>query len=88
MRLRLTPRETGFYELLSRSAANLVTGTNLLAELLSVAPSGRGDVGGMRCLRLRIWHRRASLPSGEVEGARSVGLAGADVEAGAVRCCA
>ena len=34
MRLRLTPRETGFYELLSRSAANLVNGTQLLAQLL------------------------------------------------------
>ena len=44
MRLRLTPRETGFYELLSRSATNLVTGTNLLAELLGAAPSARADI--------------------------------------------
>ena len=44
MRLRLTPRETGFYELLSRSAANLVTGTSLLAELLGADPSGRAEI--------------------------------------------
>ena len=44
MRLRLTPRETGFYELLSRSATNLVTGTNLLAELLGAAPAARSDI--------------------------------------------
>ena len=44
MRLRLTPRETGFYELLSRSARNLVTGTTLLAELLGAEPSGRADI--------------------------------------------
>jgi len=44
VRLRLTPRETGFYELLSRSATNLVTGTNLLAELLGAAPSARADI--------------------------------------------
>ncbi len=44
MRLRLTPRETGFYELLSRSAANLVTGTSLLAELLGADASGRADI--------------------------------------------
>ncbi len=44
MRLRLTPRETGFYELLARSATNLVTGTNLLAELLGAAPSARADI--------------------------------------------
>ena len=44
MRLRLTPRETGFYELLSRSAANLVNGTNLLAELLGAAQSERAGI--------------------------------------------
>ena len=44
MRLRLTPRETGFYELLARSATNLVTGTNLLAELLGAAPAARSDI--------------------------------------------
>ena len=44
MRLRLTPRETGFYELLSRSARNLVTGTSLLAELLGADPADRADI--------------------------------------------
>lgn len=44
MRLRLTPRETGFYELLSRSASNLVTGTGLLAELLGADPSARAGI--------------------------------------------
>jgi predicted phosphate transport protein (TIGR00153 family) len=44
VRLRLTPRETGFYELLSRSASNLVTGTSLLAELLGAEPSARADI--------------------------------------------
>jgi predicted phosphate transport protein (TIGR00153 family) len=46
VRLRLTPRETGFYELLSRSASNLVTGTNLLAELLGAEPAARADIAG------------------------------------------
>jgi predicted phosphate transport protein (TIGR00153 family) len=44
VRLRLTPRETGFYELLTRSASNLVTGTGLLAELLGADPSARADI--------------------------------------------
>ena len=44
MRLRLTPRETGFYELLSRSAANLVNGTNLLAELLGATQAERAGI--------------------------------------------
>ncbi|QTE29697.1 DUF47 domain-containing protein [Pengzhenrongella sicca] len=34
MRLRLTPRDTPFFDLLADSAANLVMGANLLAELL------------------------------------------------------
>lgn len=41
MRLRFTPRQTGFYDLLSRSAANLVVGTNLLSELLGAPPEDR-----------------------------------------------
>ena len=44
MRLRLTPRETGFYELLSRSASNLVIGTSLLAELLGAERSERAGI--------------------------------------------
>ncbi|GAA1412910.1 DUF47 domain-containing protein [Oerskovia turbata] len=34
MRLRLTPRDTSFFDLLADSAQHLVTGANLLAELL------------------------------------------------------
>ena len=34
MRLRLTPRDTSFFDLLAASAQHLVTGSNLLAELL------------------------------------------------------
>ncbi|WP_263119142.1 DUF47 family protein [Cellulomonas fimi] len=34
MRLRLTPRDTSFFDLLAASAAHLVTGANLVAELL------------------------------------------------------
>jgi predicted phosphate transport protein (TIGR00153 family) len=49
VRLRLTPRETGFYELLSQSAANLVTGTSLLVELLGAEHGDRvGIVDRMR----------------------------------------
>jgi predicted phosphate transport protein (TIGR00153 family) len=44
VRLRLTPRETGFYELLTRSANNLVTGTGLLSELLGADPADRGGI--------------------------------------------
>jgi len=35
VRLRLTPREDGFYELFADSANNLVTGARLLVELIS-----------------------------------------------------
>lgn len=35
MRLRLTPREDGFYEMFTASANNLVTGARLLVELIS-----------------------------------------------------
>jgi len=35
VRLRLTPREDGFYELFANSANNLVTGARLLVELIS-----------------------------------------------------
>lgn len=34
MRMRLTPRDTSFFDLLAVSAGHLVTGANLLAELL------------------------------------------------------
>ena len=41
MRLRLTPRDTSFFDLLAESAANLVTGANLLAELLGADRQAR-----------------------------------------------
>ncbi|HEY0639771.1 MAG TPA: DUF47 family protein [Pseudonocardiaceae bacterium] len=40
MRLRLTPREHGFYPLFAAAADHLVTGADLLAELLTV-PAGQ-----------------------------------------------
>ncbi|QZN85892.1 DUF47 domain-containing protein [Cellulomonas sp. C5510] len=41
MRLRLTPRDTSFFDLLAASAAHLVTGANLLAELLGADRAAR-----------------------------------------------
>lgn len=45
MRLRLTPRETRFYDLFAASGDNLVTGAKLLTELLSAPPSAHADIG-------------------------------------------
>lgn len=44
MRLRLIPQETGFYELLTRSASNLVVGASLLSELLGADQDQRADI--------------------------------------------
>lgn len=41
MRLRLTPRDTSFFDLLAASASHLVTGANLLAELLGADRQAR-----------------------------------------------
>ncbi len=41
MRLRLTPRDTSFFDLLAAAAQHLVTGSNLLAELLGADRAGR-----------------------------------------------
>jgi len=41
VRLRLTPRNTSFFDLLADSAAHLVTGANLLAELLGADRQAR-----------------------------------------------
>ncbi|HEY0187383.1 MAG TPA: DUF47 family protein [Cellulomonas sp.] len=41
MRLRLTPRDTSFFDLFAASASHLVTGANLLAELLGADRSAR-----------------------------------------------
>jgi hypothetical protein len=44
VRLRLTPRDTTFFDLFAASAQHLVTGANLLAEMLGADRSGRKDV--------------------------------------------
>lgn len=41
MRLRLTPRNTSFFDLLAGSAQHLVTGAELLGQLLGAERSGR-----------------------------------------------
>lgn len=41
MRLRLTPRDTSFFDLLAASAGHLVTGAGLLSELLGADRAGR-----------------------------------------------
>lgn len=45
MRLRLTPRDTSFFDLLAASAAHLVTGANLLGELLGADRPTRKEIG-------------------------------------------
>ncbi|WP_258725926.1 DUF47 domain-containing protein [Cellulomonas sp. NS3] len=45
MRLRLTPRDTSFFDLLAASAAHLVTGANLLGELLGADRQTRKEIG-------------------------------------------
>lgn len=44
VRLRLTPHETIFYDLFTRSAENLVAGARLVQELLHAPPEARQDV--------------------------------------------
>jgi hypothetical protein len=44
VRLRLTPRSTGFYPLFARSADNLVVGAQLLKELLGADLEGRASI--------------------------------------------
>ncbi|GHF52276.1 hypothetical protein FHX82_004142 [Amycolatopsis bartoniae] len=39
--MRLTPRDTRFFDLLTTAAGNLVTGAGLLTELISVPPAER-----------------------------------------------
>ena len=46
MRLRLTPRDTSFFDLLAASAAHLVTGANLLGELLGADRKARKEIAG------------------------------------------
>jgi predicted phosphate transport protein (TIGR00153 family) len=44
VRLRLTPRETSFYDMFSASADNIVTGSKLLLELLGADASARSEI--------------------------------------------
>lgn len=46
MRLRLTPRDTTFFDLLGALARHLVTGASLLAELLGADRKGRETLAG------------------------------------------
>ncbi|MGV8968789.1 MAG: DUF47 domain-containing protein [Cellulomonas sp.] len=45
MRLRLTPRDTSFFDLLAVTAEHLITGANLLAELLGADREARIAIG-------------------------------------------
>lgn len=45
MRLRLTPRDTTFFDLLAASAQHLVTGANLLGEMLGADRAQRKEIG-------------------------------------------
>jgi uncharacterized protein len=44
VRLRLTPKETGFYDLFAKAANNLVVGAGLLTELLGTDKAGRAVI--------------------------------------------
>ncbi|WP_042409492.1 DUF47 domain-containing protein [Streptacidiphilus carbonis] len=44
MRIRLTPRETSFYDMFATSADNIVTGSKLLLELLGADVSARPEL--------------------------------------------
>ena len=44
MRIRLTPRETSFYDMFAASADNLVTGSKLLLELLGADVAARPEL--------------------------------------------
>ena len=44
MRIRLTPRETSFYDMFAASANNLVTGSKLLLELLGADVAARPEL--------------------------------------------
>ncbi|MEZ0448785.1 DUF47 domain-containing protein [Cellulomonas sp. ICMP 17802] len=45
MRLRLTPRDTTFFDLFAAQAVHLVTGANLLGEMLGADRSTRKEIG-------------------------------------------
>ena len=45
MRLRLTPRENSYFDLFAAQAQHLVTGANLLAEMLGADRAARKEIG-------------------------------------------
>ena len=45
MRLRLTPRDTTFFDLFAAQASHLVTGANLLGEMLGADRPARKEIG-------------------------------------------
>lgn len=45
MRLRLTPRENSYYDLFAAQAQHLVTGANLLGEMLGADRAARKEIG-------------------------------------------
>ncbi|WP_426593151.1 DUF47 domain-containing protein [Cellulomonas sp. McL0617] len=45
MRLRLTPRDTSFFDLFTVQAVHLVTGANLLGEMLGADRAARKEIG-------------------------------------------
>ncbi len=45
MRLRLTPRDTTFFDLFAASAQHLVTGANLLGQMLGADAATRKEIG-------------------------------------------
>ena len=45
MRLRLTPRDTTFFDLFAAQASHLVTGANLLGEMLGADRANRKEIG-------------------------------------------
>ena len=45
MRLRLTPRDTTFFDLFAAQASHLVTGANLLGEMLGADRPSRKEIG-------------------------------------------
>ena len=45
MRLRLTPRDTTFFDLFAAQASHLVTGANLLGEMLGADRASRKEIG-------------------------------------------
>jgi predicted phosphate transport protein (TIGR00153 family) len=46
VRLRITPRDTSFFDLLAASAQHLVTGADLLGELLGADRKARKEIAG------------------------------------------